>query len=77
MPSKLRNNIICVYLAWFVDNEPRLAMVRLGRKRSWTLDDPTLAINWPVSSENAVLSEKDRKFGSFADLVSPFRYHHS
>ena len=28
-------------------------------------------------SENAVLSDKDRKFGRFADFVSPFRYHHS
>jgi dTDP-4-dehydrorhamnose 3,5-epimerase len=37
-------------------------------------DDPTLAIDWPVSSANAVLSDKDRKLGRFADLVSPFRY---
>jgi len=45
--------------------------------RGLAWDDPTLAINWPVSSENAVLSDKDRKFGRFAEFVSPFRYHHS
>jgi dTDP-4-dehydrorhamnose 3,5-epimerase len=45
--------------------------------RGLAWDDPTLAINWPVSSENAALSDKDRKFGRFADFVSPFRYHDS
>ncbi len=40
-------------------------------------DDPTLAIDWPVNSANAVLSDKDRKLGRFADLVSPFRYNDS
>ena len=43
--------------------------------RGLAWDDPTLAINWPVSPENAVLSDKDRKFDRFADFVSPFRYH--
>jgi len=37
-------------------------------------DDPTLAINWPVSPEEAVLSERDQTHGHFADFVSPFRY---
>jgi dTDP-4-dehydrorhamnose 3,5-epimerase len=37
-------------------------------------DDPTLAINWPVLPANAVLSDKDRKLGRFADFASPFRY---
>jgi dTDP-4-dehydrorhamnose 3,5-epimerase len=40
--------------------------------RAW--DDPTLAIAWPVSPADAVLSEKDRKHGRFADFISPFRY---
>jgi dTDP-4-dehydrorhamnose 3,5-epimerase len=37
-------------------------------------NDPTLAIPWPVTSVDAVLSDKDRKLGHFKDLVSPFRY---
>lgn len=37
-------------------------------------DDPRLAVTWPVLPENAVLSDKDRVLGSFADFVSPFRY---
>jgi dTDP-4-dehydrorhamnose 3,5-epimerase len=37
-------------------------------------DDPTLAITWPVLPGEAILSEKDRKNGRFADFVSPFRY---
>lgn len=45
--------------------------------RGLAWDDPTLAINWPVNSEDAALSDKDRKFGRFADFVSPFRYYHS
>jgi dTDP-4-dehydrorhamnose 3,5-epimerase len=36
--------------------------------------DPTLAIDWPVSAEDAVLSDKDRKLGRFSDFVSPFKY---
>ena len=40
-------------------------------------DDPTLAIDWPVGSADAALSDKDRKLGRFADFVSPFRYHGS
>jgi len=37
-------------------------------------DDPTLAIGWPVSASEAVLSDKDRSLPRFADFVSPFRY---
>ena len=37
-------------------------------------DDPTLAIDWPVLLSDAVLSDRDRNLGSFADYVSPFRY---
>ena len=40
-------------------------------------DDPTLAIDWPVGSADAALSDKDQKLGRFADFVSPFRYHGS
>ena len=36
--------------------------------------DPTLAIDWPVTAEDAVLSDKDRKLGRFCDFVSPFKY---
>jgi dTDP-4-dehydrorhamnose 3,5-epimerase len=37
-------------------------------------DDPTLAIPWPIPRADAVISDKDRKLGYFADFVSPFRY---
>ncbi len=37
-------------------------------------NDPTLAIDWPAAATDAVLSDKDRALGSFADFVSPFRY---
>ena len=37
-------------------------------------DDPTLAIAWPVLPGVAVLSERDRNYGKFADFVSPFHY---
>ncbi len=37
-------------------------------------NDPTLAIAWPVAAADAVLSDKDRALGFFADFVSPFRY---
>ncbi len=39
-----------------------------------TWDDPTLAISWPVRPADAVLSDKDRKLGRFADFATPFRY---
>jgi dTDP-4-dehydrorhamnose 3,5-epimerase len=37
-------------------------------------NDPTLAIDWPLGSEPAVLSDKDLRLGRFADFQSPFRY---
>ncbi len=37
-------------------------------------NDPTLAIGWPVAAADAMLSNKDRALGFFADFVSPFRY---
>lgn len=37
-------------------------------------DDPTLAITWPCSPTEAILSGKDRTLGRFADFSSPFRY---
>lgn len=43
-------------------------------ERGLAWDDPTLAINWPVVPENAILSDKDRKLGRFADFVTPFCY---
>jgi dTDP-4-dehydrorhamnose 3,5-epimerase len=36
-------------------------------------NDPTLA-NWPVAPVDAVLSEKDRALGLFAEFVTPFKY---
>jgi len=37
-------------------------------------NDPTLAVDWPVSPADAVLSDKDRKLPRLADFASPFRY---
>jgi dTDP-4-dehydrorhamnose 3,5-epimerase len=37
-------------------------------------NDPTLAINWPVRPDVAILSDKDAKLGHFADFKSPFIY---
>jgi dTDP-4-dehydrorhamnose 3,5-epimerase len=37
-------------------------------------NDPALAIDWPVSPNEAVLSDKDLKHGRFADFKSPFKY---
>ena len=37
-------------------------------------NDPTLAIDWPVAASDAVLSDKDKKLGRFADFESPFSY---
>lgn len=37
-------------------------------------NDPAFAIPWPVSTGDAVLSDKDRKLPRFADFSSPFGY---
>ena|ERR1043165_1602676 len=37
-------------------------------------NDRTLAIDWPVGSQDAVLSDKDMKLGRFVEFQSPFRY---
>ena len=37
-------------------------------------NDRQLAIDWPVTEAEAVLSDKDRRLASFADFVSPFKY---
>lgn len=37
-------------------------------------DDPTLAIHWPITLADAVLSDKDRRLGRFAEFLSPFCY---
>ena len=37
-------------------------------------NDPTLTIDWPVALADAVLSEKDRALGRFAEFVTPFKY---
>lgn len=37
-------------------------------------NDPALAVRWPVAAADAVLSDKDKTLGRFADFKSPFRY---
>ena len=37
-------------------------------------NDPALGIEWPVTADEVMLSEKDLKLGRFADFVSPFKY---
>ncbi|MFN4230724.1 dTDP-4-dehydrorhamnose 3,5-epimerase [Parvibaculum sp.] len=37
-------------------------------------NDPDIGIEWPVSSESAVLSEKDSKLPAFEGFRSPFAY---
>jgi hypothetical protein len=37
-------------------------------------NDPSLNIPWPVGSNEAILSEKDRQLGTFKDLMSPFAH---
>lgn len=36
-------------------------------------DDPTLAIDWKITKDQALLSEKDRHHPLFKDFVTPFR----
>jgi dTDP-4-dehydrorhamnose 3,5-epimerase len=37
-------------------------------------NDPTLNIPWPVAPGAAILSDKDRRLGTFAAFASPFQY---
>jgi dTDP-4-dehydrorhamnose 3,5-epimerase len=37
-------------------------------------NDPELDINWGISADDVMLSDKDAAAGSFADLDSPFTY---
>jgi dTDP-4-dehydrorhamnose 3,5-epimerase len=37
-------------------------------------NDPSLNIPWPVGPNEAILSEKDLKLGTFKDFESPFHY---
>ena len=37
-------------------------------------DDPALAIDWPVDAGTAIVSDKDRRQPSLAELDSPFAY---
>jgi dTDP-4-dehydrorhamnose 3,5-epimerase len=37
-------------------------------------NDPMLAIEWPIAPPDAVLSERDRVLGCFAEFVTPFKY---
>ena len=37
-------------------------------------NDPALAIDWPISEERAVLSDKDRRQPEFAAFETPFHY---
>ncbi len=37
-------------------------------------DDPAFAIDWPVTAQDATLSERDTKWLDFADFKSPFTW---
>jgi dTDP-4-dehydrorhamnose 3,5-epimerase len=36
--------------------------------------DPTLAINWMIAADRAIISEKDRQLPLLKELKSPFTY---
>jgi dTDP-4-dehydrorhamnose 3,5-epimerase len=42
--------------------------------RALRWDDPTLAVEWPVDRDGAVLSDKDRQAPLFEGFESPFEY---
>jgi len=37
-------------------------------------DDPALAIDWPVATDTAIISDKDRHQPALAELDTPFAY---
>ncbi len=37
-------------------------------------NDPSIGILWPITPDEAVLSDKDKKLPAFKGFVSPFRY---
>jgi dTDP-4-dehydrorhamnose 3,5-epimerase len=43
-----------------------------GHERGIAWNDPTLGISWPVSGEEAILSDKDRRWPPFSELLSFF-----
>jgi dTDP-4-dehydrorhamnose 3,5-epimerase len=43
-----------------------------GAERGVIWNDPTLALPWPVSAAEAVLSDKDRVLPAFAEAVGWF-----
>lgn len=54
--------------------EPQQRVVKLFGIRGLAWNDPTLAIDWPVKAEDAILSDKDQRLGRLADFVTPFHY---
>jgi dTDP-4-dehydrorhamnose 3,5-epimerase len=37
-------------------------------------NDPDLGIDWPVTADKAVISDKDKQLQRLRDLASPFSY---
>ena len=46
--------------------------MRLDHDKGLLWNDPALGINWPISDDEAVFSEKDGKLPRLAELVTPF-----
>ncbi|WP_300540924.1 dTDP-4-dehydrorhamnose 3,5-epimerase [Maricaulis sp.] len=69
------------FLHGFVTREPDTVVLYKvdndyapGHDRSLVWNDPDLNIDWGISAGEAVLSDKDRAAGSWADFASPFSY---